>query len=167
MKRIKHALYYIAYTLAYGFWYLMSLLPLRVLYVLSDLLCLLMARVMKYRHKVIWKNLTESFPEKSEQELKQIERGFYHYFCDYIVETIKLMTMSREQLMQRMTFTGLEELNKVLADGITATGNGSQPCPTGLPAKHFAVNSTTRLKTNISTACSNMCVSVRGHSASP
>ena len=117
MKRIKHALYYIAYTLAYGFWYLMSLLPLRVLYVLSDLLCLLMARVMKYRHKVIWKNLTESFPEKSEQELKQIERGFYHYFCDYIVETIKLMTMSREQLMQRMTFTGLEELNKVLADG--------------------------------------------------
>ena len=117
MKTIKHALYYIAYTLAYGFWYLMSLLPLQVLYVLSDLLCLLMARVMKYRHKVIWKNLTESFPEKSEQELKQIERGFYHYFCDYIVETIKLMTMSREQLMQRMTFTGLEELNKVLADG--------------------------------------------------
>lgn len=64
MKRIKHALYYIAYTLAYGFWYLMSLLPLRVLYVLSDLLCLLMARVMKYRHKVIWKTSPSRFPKR-------------------------------------------------------------------------------------------------------
>lgn len=120
MGKIKHTLYFLAYALAYGFWYLMSLLPLRLLYLLSDFLCIIVSRVVKYRHRVIWKNLTTSFPEKTEAEIKAIERGFYHYFCDYLVETIKLMTMSRKQLMRRMTFTGMEELNKILAEGQSA-----------------------------------------------
>lgn len=54
---MKKVLSYIAYVLAYGFWYAMSLLPMCVLYVFSDALYLLVGRVVKYRHKVIWKNL--------------------------------------------------------------------------------------------------------------
>ena len=117
---MKRALNKTLYIIAYGFWYLVALLPFPVLYLLSDGLYLLMSRVVRYRHKVIWKNLKNSFPEKTDNELRLIERGFYHWFCDYIVETLKLITMSKEQLMKRMTFTGTEELNRILSEGKSA-----------------------------------------------
>ena len=90
-----------------------------VLYVFSDALYLLVGRVVKYRHKVIWKNLKESFPEKDEAELQRIECEFYHYFCDYLVETIKLLNMSKRELRQRMVFTGIEEMNELLEKGVS------------------------------------------------
>ena len=117
---MKKALYKTLYFLAYGFWYLVALLPFPVLYLLSDGLYFVMAKVIKYRHKVIWKNLKNSFPEKTDDELRQIEQGFHRWFCDYIVETLKLMTMSKKQLIKRMTFTGTEELNRVLSEGKSA-----------------------------------------------
>lgn len=107
----------ILYYIGYALWYSLSLLPLRVLYVLSDLLYVLVSRIVRYRHRVIWNNLKVSFPEKTDQEIRRIEHDFYHYFCDYLVETIKMMTISERQLRQRMTFTGMEELNRVLDSG--------------------------------------------------
>lgn len=56
---------YIAYLIVAGLWYLLSLLPFCVLYVFSDLLYLLAGRLVHYRHRVIWKNLRESFPRKA------------------------------------------------------------------------------------------------------
>ena len=58
----------LGYALGFGLWYLASLLPFWLLYRFSDLLYLLMCYVLKYRHKVIWKNLSESFPERSEAD---------------------------------------------------------------------------------------------------
>lgn len=114
---MKKSLSTVVYGIFYAVWWLMSLLPLRVLYVFSDILYLLMAHVIKYRHRVIWKNLSTSFPEKDAAELRTIEKGFYHWFCDYLFETVKLMTMSRKQLMKHMTFTGMEAFNQVLDEG--------------------------------------------------
>lgn len=116
---MKKGLSYIAYALSYTFWYTMSLLPMSLLYVFSDCLYLLVGKVVKYRHKVIWKNLKDSFPEKDEAELLRIERGFYHYFCDYLVETIKLLNMSKRELRQRMVFTGIDEMNELLEKGVS------------------------------------------------
>ena len=90
-----------------------------LLYVFSDCLYLLVGKVVKYRHKVIWKNLKDSFPEKDEAELQRIECEFYHYFCDYLVETIKLLNMSKRELRQRMVFTGIEEMNELLEKGVS------------------------------------------------
>nr|WP_314682552.1 lysophospholipid acyltransferase family protein [uncultured Prevotella sp.] len=116
---MKKGLSYIAYALSYTFWYTMSLLPMSLLYVFSDCLYLLVGKVVKYRHKVIWKNLKDSFPEKDEAELQRIEHEFYHYFCDYLVETIKLLNMSKRELRQRMVFTGIEEMNELLEKGVS------------------------------------------------
>jgi len=107
----------ILYYLAYTFWYLLSLLPLRVLYVLSDVLYFLACHVVKYRHKVIWKNISTSFPELGEADWRAMERGFYRWFTDTFAETIKMMTMSRRQMMRRMQFTGCEEINQCVEKG--------------------------------------------------
>lgn len=107
----------ITYYIVYAIWYVASLLPLRVLYVLSDVLYPIVAHIVKYRHKVIWNNLKTSFPEKGDDELRHIERQFYHRFCDYLVETIKLMTISERQMRRRMVMTGTEEMDRVAASG--------------------------------------------------
>ena len=102
----------LSYGLLYGAAYLISLLPFWALYGLSDGICFLMFRVVKYRRRVVWKNLKASFPEKTDEELRQIERDFYHWLCDYIVETLKLLSIRDENLMKRMEFRGIEELEK-------------------------------------------------------
>lgn len=106
---------YLSYIIVYALWYTLSLLPMRVLYLLGDGLYIIAGRLLHYRHRVIWKNLTASFPEKSERELQKIERDFYHQFCDYLVETIKLMTISPAHFKERMQLTGMDEVEKCLA----------------------------------------------------
>ncbi len=100
----------ITYYIIGGIWWLFSLLPLKILYMFSDMLYLLVHYVIGYRKKIVRKNLTNSFPEKSLDEIKQIEKGFYHYFCDYIVETIKQFTISQEEMKKRMVISGIEEI---------------------------------------------------------
>ena len=98
-------------------WHLLSYLPLRIHYVLSDLIYLILYRIVGYRIKVVRGNLEASFPEKTEQELRQIERRFYQRLCDYFVETIKMRTMSRQEMRRRMVFKGSELVNECVNDG--------------------------------------------------
>lgn len=105
------------YYIVFAVWYVFSLLPLRILYVLSDLLFWLLYAVVGYRKAVIRKNLKESFPEKSEEELRKVERGFYRFFCDYLVETIKMMTISKENIHRRLTFKGTELVDEIVESG--------------------------------------------------
>ena len=98
------------YYILFAFWYLLSLLPFRVLYFLSDLTFYPLFYIVRYRRKVVWKNLSECFPEKTEKELRSIEKRFYHFFCDYIVEVIKLLSISKESMMKHMVFEGLDEV---------------------------------------------------------
>ncbi len=105
------------YRIVFSLCWLISLLPLRVLYVFSDFMYLLVRFVVRYRRKVVRKNLRESFPEKTEKELREIERKFYHAFCDYFVEDIKCFSMSKEQMMKRMTFGNVEWLKEGFEKG--------------------------------------------------
>lgn len=98
------------YRFVKGLLWLVSLLPFPVLYAFSDF-CSLFARRF-YRTKVVRENLRTAFPNKSEKELKEIERKFYHQFCDNFVEVIKMLSMSKEEMMRRMTFGGLDEIRK-------------------------------------------------------
>lgn len=92
------------YYLVYPIVWLITWLPLRVLYLLSDFCFLLVYYVIGYRKKVVRRNLKNSFPEKSEKERRGIERRFYRYFCDLFVETLKLMHMSKKQMNRRMVY---------------------------------------------------------------
>lgn len=87
---------------------LLSRLPLGVLYVLSDILFFLGYHVFPYRKKLVRKNLRNSFREKTKSERKKIEQLFYRNLCDYAVETLKLLTISREELNKRVVFTNPE-----------------------------------------------------------
>ena len=97
------------YWLVYGGMWLFSALPFRVLYVLSDFNYLLMYHVGRYRRKVVRENLEKSFPEKTEAERLQIERKFYRYLSDYMLEDLKLLHMSAEDLCQRMIYKNAEQ----------------------------------------------------------
>ncbi|MBR5892760.1 MAG: lysophospholipid acyltransferase family protein [Bacteroidaceae bacterium] len=98
-------------------WYLMSLLPMKILYFFSDLLFYLIYYIVGYRRKVVRRNLTNSFPEKSPKEIERLEKRFYHSLCDYFMETMKLYGMTEEQARKRIQFTGLEEVEKAIARG--------------------------------------------------
>lgn len=105
------------YHLLSFFLKLLSYIPFKVLYVLSDCLYYPLYYVVRYRRRIVRKNLTESFPEKSEQEIVQIEKKFYHFFADQVLETCKMMTISSEEIIRRIKFVNTEAANAVFQKG--------------------------------------------------
>jgi KDO2-lipid IV(A) lauroyltransferase len=105
-------MYYVLLIFAYS----VSLLPLWVLYRISDILYLLVYYVAGYRKKVVLENLRQAFPDKSPAEIKQLARKYYRNLTDMMVETVKLLTMSRKQL-QRRFICDLTVLHKLYEQG--------------------------------------------------
>ena len=112
-RTLKIAAYYILLTV----WYLLSLFPLWIHYLLSDLLYLIGYKIFGYRKAVVKSNLASAFPEKSKDELLQIERGYYHFLGDYLAESVKLMTISKKSLKKRLVFKGTEVINEIVESG--------------------------------------------------
>lgn len=92
------------------FLYLLSLLPLPLLFFFARLLYYLLYYVIGYRKKVVRQNLTHSFPEKSFAEIKAIEKKFFQYLAELIFEIIKMTSISKAETLKRVKFTGLEQL---------------------------------------------------------
>ena len=88
----------------------LSILPLRVLHAISDFLCFFIDRVFGYRQKVIMQNLSNSFPELSKAEINKIRHKFYHHLTDLIVESIKLFSISEEEVLDRFKVVNPEIL---------------------------------------------------------
>lgn len=87
-------------------------LPLPMLYGFSDLAHLILYKGVKYRVKVVRKNLTKSFPEKSQSELMKIEHEFYKNLCDVFIEAIKLLHISDKELNRRIIPENIEILQE-------------------------------------------------------
>jgi Kdo2-lipid IVA lauroyltransferase/acyltransferase len=94
--------------------YTISLFPMRILYVISDVFAFLLYYVFKYRRKVVKENIEKSFNGHTKSERIQIERDFYTNFCDNIVETIKLLSITEEELRKHIKadYTQLEKILK-------------------------------------------------------
>ena len=82
------------YYVVYGLLYLLSLLPLKVLFLFSDFAYTVLYYIVGYRKKVVYYNLCIAFPEKSDAERKEIAKRFYKNFTDNFIETIKLLSAS-------------------------------------------------------------------------
>lgn len=114
------------YYLFYGFSWLIAHLPHRVIYVLSDVVAFFMHSVVKYRRQVVRQNLLNSFPNKSLNEIKRIERKFYRHFSDLFFESIMLTHSSRKRVLKMCTFPDADLLNRIYDSGksvVVATGH--------------------------------------------
>jgi KDO2-lipid IV(A) lauroyltransferase len=85
----------------YPFLWIIGNLPFFILYRLADLIFVLIFHVFKYRRGIVLSNLKNSFPEKSETELKKIEKSYYKHLADLILETIKGISITEKQLRRR------------------------------------------------------------------
>lgn len=91
------------YYVVFGLLYFLSLFPLRVLYLFSDLTAFIFYYVVGYRKEVVMGNLAQAFPEKTEAERKTIAKKFYRSFVDHWAETVKLLSISKRSLNKRIT----------------------------------------------------------------
>lgn len=103
----------LVFIFVYPIIWMIAILPFKVVYVLSDFIFFLLYSVFGYRKKVVYKNLKLVFPEKSDKELKQIQRTFYGHLCDTFMEMIKTMNLSNEEVKKRYHVTNLEVLLEI------------------------------------------------------
>lgn len=100
---------------------LIARLPFSVVYFLSDILFVVLYYLVGYRKKVVFDNLRNSFPHKTEAEIKAIALRFFHHFCDLTLETIKLQNIKQEELQQRIQSKNHDIINQFLSEGRSVT----------------------------------------------
>ena len=103
---------FLIFALVYPFVLLLSKLPFRVLYIISDLVFCILYYIVGYRRDVVLFNLKTAFPEMDKATLKETEKRFYHHFCDLFIEVIKTLSISEQTLRDRYLFTNIEVLQK-------------------------------------------------------
>ncbi len=103
---------FLAYILIYPILWLISILPFRLLYAFSDFIFVWIYYIFGYRKAAVKGNLRLAFPNKSEQELQVIMKGFYHHLCDMILESIKSLSITESQIIKRFKFTNLDEIEQ-------------------------------------------------------
>lgn len=105
------------YHIFTGLVWILSKFPLGFLYLKSDVLAFLLYRVVRYRRGVVARNLERSFPEKSRQERRSIEKEYYRNIADIIMEVIKWRSISPKELLERFRFENLELFSDAFARG--------------------------------------------------
>jgi len=105
------------YSLYFGFFRLLASLPLRCLYLISDFLFVAICYLIRYRRKVVFENLRNAFPEKTEKERRQIARKFYRFLCDLIIEIIKLTNIDKSKINRRIRYSNPEMFDELYRKG--------------------------------------------------
>ena len=114
--------------LVYGLIYILSLLPFWCLYLISDFLYFLIFKIFGYRKRVVNENLRNSFPEKSEDEIRAIAKKFYRYFPDLLVESIKMASISAKEVRERIELLNPEEVYRHIDAGKSVIGVTAHYC---------------------------------------
>ena len=105
------------FTLLRGLWWLAGSLPMRLLYDISDVLIFpLLYHVLRYRRRLVSRNLRDEPPERTDEELRRVERDFYHWLADYFVEVLKERAISPDEMRRRMVITNLADIEASLRD---------------------------------------------------
>ena len=107
----------LVYILVYPIIWFVSILPFRILYVVSDAFYALIFYIIGYRKKVVLENLKLAFPEKSKNELLKIRKKFYHHFIDIMLEMVKSFTISKKELDKRYVYKNIELFEELHKNG--------------------------------------------------
>lgn len=107
----------LAYIIAYPLLWLISVLPFPLLYLLSDTVYLIIYRIVGYRKKTVRKNLQLALPHLNKEQLRLVEKKFYHHFCDNFLEMIKTMSISEAEMSRRFVFENIEVVHELEAKG--------------------------------------------------
>lgn len=108
---------FVVFALTYPFIWIFSRLPMRILYMKSDFFYFLIYYVFGYRKKVVLDNLKLSFPEKSDEELKQISKKFFKHFTDLFMESVKAFSISEKEILKRYKYKNPELVNEFAKQG--------------------------------------------------
>jgi KDO2-lipid IV(A) lauroyltransferase len=96
------------FLLVYPLILIISLLPFRLLYLLSDFICFLIYYIARYRRKVVSDNIALALPHLSKEERILIEKKSYQHMCDMFLEMMKTMSMSKKEMEKRFVFKNLD-----------------------------------------------------------
>lgn len=102
--------------------YLISFLPFKIIYFISDRLYFLVYKIIGYRKNVVITNLKNSFPQKSEMEILKISEDFYRFLCDYVLESIKSLSMTAVDVQKRCRFVDDSLIKKMYAQNCSIIG---------------------------------------------
>lgn len=105
------------FLIAYPILLLISILPFRILYVLSDFTCFFVYRVFGYRKKTVRTNLALALPHLSAQERLIIEKKSYSHLCDMFLEMIKTMSISPKEMDKRFVYKNFEVYKSLEDEG--------------------------------------------------
>lgn len=101
---------------------ILGILPKRAIYIFADLLYFIGYYVIKYRRKVVYENLKNAFPEKSEKEIKSVAKGFYHHLSDVMIENIVSLFMKPAKIEKFVSFKNIEVLTNLYHKNKNITG---------------------------------------------
>ncbi|MDO6759590.1 lysophospholipid acyltransferase family protein [Tamlana sp. 2_MG-2023] len=105
-------MHFLAYIIVYPILWLISILPFRLLYLISDGVYILLYHIIGYRKKVVTENLKLVFPDKPEDEILAIRKKFYKHLCDMFLEMAKTMSISKASLEKRFVLKNPEAINR-------------------------------------------------------
>ena len=103
---------FLVFIIAFPLLWLISILPFRIFYFLSDCLYILVYHIVGYRKKTVRANLALALPHLSDKERLEIEKKSYHHLCDMFLEMVKTMTISSEEMNKRFKITNLEVIKE-------------------------------------------------------
>ena len=108
---------FILFAITYPIIWILSRLPMRILYMKSDFFYFLIYYVFRYRKQVVLDNLKLAFPEKPEVELLRIRKKFFKHLMDLTMESVKAFSISEKEIFKRYTYSNPELVNKYAAEG--------------------------------------------------
>ena len=103
---------FLVFILTFPFLWIISILPFRIFYWLSDCIYVLVYYIVGYRKKTVRENLALALPHLSDKERLEIEKKSYHHLCDMFLEMVKTMTISSEEMNKRFKITNLEVIKE-------------------------------------------------------
>lgn len=110
-------MHFLSFAIIYPFIWVVSRLPMRILYGFSNLFFFFVYYVFQYRKKVVENNIRMAFPEKKEEEIKKIAKKFFLHFTDLIMESIKTFSISKKEIQKRYTYKNLDLVHDLIKQG--------------------------------------------------